>query len=67
MIVTELETPDKLPSNERHVTCDGPNNTLQEALALIKSRYSGNRINFDRVYYTRSDRRYWFCLRGSQK
>lgn len=66
MIVTELESPQQLPANERHVTCDGPN-TLKEALALIRTRYKGDRIVWDRVYYTRSDGRYWFKLRGQKK
>ena len=64
-ILREIPCPDDLPQSERHVTCEGPQ-TLAEALALIRDRYARSRINMERVYFTLSDNRYWFILKGKQ-
>jgi len=63
MILVEIETPENLPNSERHVSI--PADTLREALALLKINYVMERINLERVFYSRSDQRYWFALSGN--
>ncbi|MEM5776111.1 MAG: hypothetical protein AAGU05_14005 [Anaerolineaceae bacterium] len=60
--LTELETPDALPANERHINFTGPVD-LKSALQYLEDLHLTHFVNMDRAYFTRSDSRYWFVLK----